>query len=90
MRENAKKAARPAWKNKLKLGRGQTLRLVESGNAGNLGQRDVGHYEVVDSAGQVVGSVEFSEFTNLKPPFLSIRSLVQKDNDGKSLLETKW
>lgn len=93
MREDTKTATKPrqpAWKKKLELGPGQTLRLVGSGNTGNLGQRDVDLYEVIDSAGLVVGSVEYSEVTSLKPPFLSIRLLVQKGKDAETIFETRW
>lgn len=79
-----------AWKNKLKLGRGHTLRLSGSGNTGNLGQRDAARYEVVDSTGQVVGSVEYSEVRTPKPPFHTSRWLIHRDIDTETIFEVKW
>lgn len=86
----SKKKPAATWQDSLTLNLGEELRLLERAMTGNLGQRDVEQYEVVDAQGLTVGTVTYTATTTLKPPFRASYWVVQKDGDGNVILEERW
>lgn len=77
------------WKQKLKLEEGETLRLDNKYEKGNLGQEEVELHSVIDQQGQVVGSVQYTDQTNIKAPFRQSFHLVQR-KAGTTLVDERW
>ncbi len=76
-------------KEKLKLNQGETLNLVKSRSEGFMAETDVDDYEIVNAAGEVVGSVTYTNHTAVKG-FRVTQSVVQKDANGKVIVDTRW
>ncbi|RDZ27998.1 hypothetical protein [Lysobacter silvisoli] len=76
-------------KDKLKLAPGETLRHENSQSKGFMGETDITNYSVLDSAGNVVGTVEHTEHTAVRG-FRVSNSVVQKDSQGNVLVNTNW
>lgn len=77
------------WKQRLKLEEGETLRLDRKYETGNLGQEEVEVYLVIDQHGKVVGSVQYTDHTNIRAPFRQSFHLVQL-KAGTKLVEERW
>ena len=76
-------------KAKVKLSEGQVLRLEKSRSEGFMGETDITEYSIVDAAGNVVGSVEFTDHTAVKG-FRRTCTMVQKDKQGKTVVQESW
>ena len=78
------------WRDRLKLGPGETLRESRREMKGTLGQNDVEEHDVVDAQGQKTGTVVYRSMTLLRPPFRTTYTLVQADTEGKVMLKVRW
>ena len=78
------------WQDRLVLNPGETVRQSQGLTTGNLDQKDVEIYDVIDAQSQVTGTATYIEATLLKPPFKTSYSLVQKDIAGKVIVELRW
>jgi hypothetical protein len=76
-------------KEKIKLNPGETIRLDRAYSEGTLGQTDVERYSIVDKAGQVVGSITYTDHTALRG-FKRTQSIVQKGIHGNIISEEHW
>jgi len=74
---------------KVILTEGEALRVEGSRSRGCMGETDITHYSIVDSAGKVTGTVELTEHTAIKT-FLVTKTLIQKDALGKVVLSVQW
>lgn len=78
------------WRDRLTLRPGETLRKSGGTRSGNLDQREVETYDVVNAQGHTVGTVVYTEHFSIRPPFRSNHSVVQKDLKGKVVVEVRW
>lgn len=78
------------WRDRLKLQPGETLRRSGGTKSGNLDQHEVEMYDVIDLRGDSVGTVLYTETFCIRPPFRANHSLVQKDPDGKVVVDLRW
>lgn len=78
------------WQDRLKLRPGETLRRSGYTKSGNLDQHEVEMHDVVDAHGHTVGTVVYTEDFCIRPPFRSSHSVVQKDTEGKVVVEVRW
>lgn len=76
------------WKDKLILAEGEELRFDGRVEKGHLGQEEVMRYSVMRE-GEVVGTVQYTEHTNIKAPYRQSMHLVQKRGDA-TVVETSW
>jgi hypothetical protein len=77
------------WREKLKLNPGESFREASSRAKGSLGQKEIDNYDVIDSAGKVVGSVTYTEETSIKAPFKTSYGLVQRAASGSTLVDER-
>jgi hypothetical protein len=76
-------------KEKLRLNPGDELRRDSSSVKGFMGETDVTNYSILDAAGNIVGTVEYTEHMAVKG-FRVTNSIVQKDLEGNVLVKTSW
>jgi hypothetical protein len=84
-----KKRGRPRKNPAVDIQQGQSLGPVKRITTGNLGQRDVESYDVLDALGQIVGKVLVSASTSIKPPFKTSYSMVQTDIAGTVIVQAQ-
>lgn len=78
------------WKTKLKLNEGEDLRFERRCEQGHLGQEEVEVYSVVDGNHQVVGSVQYTDYTSIKRPHRRSFHLLQQDAAGNKVVDERW
>lgn len=76
-------------KSKIKLNPGEELRRENSRSKGSMAQTDIYTYSIVDSAGEVIGSVVHEDHTSLNG-FQRTQHVTQKDKDGKIIVQESW
>lgn len=76
-------------KERLKLNQGETVNHVKPRSEGFMAETDIEEYEIVNAAGEVVGSVTYKIHTAVKG-FRVTHSVVQKDINGKAIVDTRW
>ncbi len=74
---------------KLKLAPGESLRLDGSHSKGFMGETDVTNYSVLDTSGNIVGTVEYTEHMAVKG-FRVTNTVVQKDLQGNIIVKASW
>ncbi len=79
----------PEMKEKLKINQGETLALVKSKSEGFMAETDVDEYEIVNTSGEIVGSVVYKNHTAVKG-FRVTQSVIQKDVNGKTIVDIRW
>lgn len=71
---------------KLKLPPDNQLKLVKSISKGFMDETDISNYEVIDSYGNIVGTVEIEDHTSIRG--LRTRShIIYRDTSGKIVSE---
>ncbi|MCE0903931.1 hypothetical protein LU676_14325 [Pseudomonas alloputida] len=76
------------WKDKLKLGEGETLRLDRDYTKGSMAQEDVYEYSVLNTQGDVVGRIVRRDETTHS--LQRRQSLEQRDSQGNVLVAEYW
>lgn len=76
-------------RDKLKISEGDTLKFESSRSKGFMGETDVTDYTILDSSGNVVGTVEYTEHTAVRG-LRTTNSVVQKDVQGKVVIQASW
>lgn len=74
---------------KLKLNQGETLKLIKSGSEGFMAETDVNEYSILNTAGEIVGSVVYTDHTAVRG-FRRTQTVVQKDMHGKVIVNERW
>lgn len=74
---------------RLKLAADEELRLEASRSKGFMSETDVTDYSIIDGAGNVVGTIEFTEHTAVKGLRVT-NTVVQKDADGQVVVRESW
>jgi hypothetical protein len=74
---------------RLKLAPGQSLKLEGRREKGTMGQTEIYTYAVINSAGENVGSVVYTDHTALRG-LGRTQSVVQKDTSGQVLVDVSW
>lgn len=74
---------------RLKLGHGDTLKQVRTREVGFMGDTDITDFVILDSEGNVVGRVEFSEHVAVNG-FRRTNTVVQKDAQGNTIVSESW
>lgn len=78
------------WKSKLKIEEGETIRLDDKYKKGNLGQEEVELYSALNFDGEVIGSVQYTDHTSIKTLFRRSLHVVQRENNGQTLVDERW
>ena len=76
-------------KDKLKLNNGDTLKLENHRSKGSLDEMDIYTYSIVNSEGEIVGSVIYTDNTSIRG-FKRTQKLEQKDISGKLVVNEFW
>ena len=74
---------------KIKLNSGEELRREKSRSKGSMAQTDIDTYSIINSAGEIVGSVVHEDHTSLNG-FKRTQHVTQKDKDGKIIVQESW
>ncbi|MDT0581703.1 hypothetical protein [Brumicola blandensis] len=74
---------------KLKLEQGEELKHERSRTKGTMAQTDIECYSVINSKGEVVGSVVYEDHTSLNG-FKRTQHVTQKSSDGKIIVQESW
>jgi len=74
----------------VKLKRGEKLGELQRVTSGNLDQKDVDHYDVINAKGDKVGKVAHTTTMSLAPPFNERHWLVQEDLAGNVVVDARW
>ena len=74
---------------RLKLCEGDTLKRKGHHTKGPLDETDIFTYDVVNSAGDLIGTVEHQEHTAIKG-FTVTHTLCRYDMDGNVLIDERW
>ncbi len=77
------------WKDKLKLGENETIRLDKTFEKGSHGQEEVELYSILNSNGIVIGNIQFTDHTKLKG-FKRTLHLIQSDCVGNIIVDEIW
>ncbi|WP_295547389.1 hypothetical protein [uncultured Stenotrophomonas sp.] len=76
-------------RDKLKLAEDDTLKYKSSRTRGFAGQTDITEYDILDAAGNLIGSVEFTEDVAVRG-FRQTNTVVQRDAQGAVVVSTSW
>lgn len=76
-------------RDKLKLAEDDTLKYKSSRTRGFAGQTDITEYDILDAAGNLIGSVEFTEDVAVRG-FRQTNTVVQRDARGTVVVSTSW
>lgn len=74
---------------KLKLNEGETLKRINHRSKGPLAEMDIYTYEIINQAGEVVGSVTHTDHTAIKG-FKRTQTVEQKDSVGNVIVDEAW
>lgn len=74
---------------KLMLKNGETLKIINRRSKGSLAEMDIYTYEIINQAGEVVGTVTYTDHTAIKG-FRRTQTVEQKDNAGKVIVDKTW
>lgn len=74
---------------KIKLNPGEELKFERSRSKGSMGQTDIDYYIVVNELGEEVGTVVYEDHTSLKG-LKRVQKVIQRDNDGKIIVQESW
>ncbi|PIB56170.1 hypothetical protein [Pseudomonas sp. 2995-1] len=77
------------WQSKLKLNDGETLKHVSSRSKGSMAQEDITEWSVLNSSGEVVGTVIHNDHTALNG-FRRTQSVRQTDSQNNVLVDESW
>ncbi|MBS6084104.1 MAG: hypothetical protein KIC49_23125 [Pseudomonas fluorescens] len=77
------------WQSKVKLNQGEELKHVKSVSKGSMAQEDISEYSVVNSEGQVVGTVIYKDHMALRG-FGRTQSVEQVDINRKLIVDESW
>jgi hypothetical protein len=77
------------WHSKVKLNEGETLKHESSRSKGSMAQEDITEYSVLNSDGQIVGTVVHKDHTAIKG-FRRTQSVYQTDSDRKVIVDESW
>lgn len=78
------------WENKLQLNEGESLRFEGKREKGHLGQEEIARYSIICKDGQLVGSVQITDYMPIKVPFRRSHHLVHRDIQGVLIYEERW
>ncbi|VVO86929.1 hypothetical protein [Pseudomonas fluorescens] len=76
-------------KDKVKLNPGEELKLDSSRTKGFMGEEDIDEYSVVDSEGNIVGKVTYTNHMAVKG-FKVTKTVLQIDSAGKVIVDERW
>ncbi|WP_216597486.1 hypothetical protein [Marinagarivorans algicola] len=71
------------------LNDGEEIKGKGSRSKGSLAETDIYSYEIVSSAGEVVGTAEYTHHTAIKG-FGVTQTFTQKDISGKMIVDERW
>jgi len=77
------------WRSKVKLNDGETLKHVSSRSKGPLAEEDITEYSILNSEGQVVGTVIHKDHQAIKGSRRT-QSVYQTDTSHKVIVEENW
>jgi len=76
-------------KDKVKLNPGEELKLDSSRTKGFMGEEDIDEYSILDTGGNIVGKVTYTNHMAVKS-FKVTRSVLQTDSAGKVIVDERW
>lgn len=74
---------------RLKLQKGEELKLESSRSKGTMGQTDINTYSIVNEKGEVVGKVVHTDHTALNG-LKRTQTVVQEDSSGNTIVDERW
>lgn len=74
---------------KLKLNKGDTLKHESHRSKGSMAEMDIDTYSIVNSDGEIVGSVKHTDHTAIRG-FNRTQTLEQKDTSGNLVVDETW
>ncbi|WP_040393635.1 hypothetical protein [Cellvibrio sp. BR] len=74
---------------KLKLSAGDTLVKEGHRSKGPMAETDIWTYSIINSKGEKVGSVEYTDHTSING-FNRTQSVEQRDIDGNIIIDVSW
>ena len=74
---------------KLKLNQGDTLKHESHRSKGSMAETDIDTYSIVNSDGDIVGSVKHTDHTSIRG-FNRTQTLEQKDTSGNIVVDKSW
>jgi hypothetical protein len=77
------------WQELLKLNPGETLNLRKSSTKGFMEETDIMEYDILDSNGQKVGSIEIEDHTAVRG-FRRTVHVLQRSTNGNVVLNETW
>lgn len=76
-------------KSKLKLNIGEEIKRTSSRTKGFMGETDITEYQIVNQAGEVVGTVTHTDHTAVRG-FKRTQTVEQKDLAGNTIVSEAW
>lgn len=76
-------------KSKLILNDGESLKKISSRTKGFMDETDIVEYQVMNQAGEVVGTVIYTDHTAVRG-FKRTRTVDQKDLAGSTIVSESW
>lgn len=76
-------------RSKIKLNSGEELKRESSRSKGSMAQTDIYTYSIINSKGDVVGTVVHEEHTALNG-FKRTQHVTQTDKNGKIIVQESW
>ena len=76
-------------RDKLKLDEGDTLKRESHRRTGTMAEFDVYTYSILNSDGEIVGSVRHTDHTSISG-FRRTQTVKQKDTSGKLVVGESW
>jgi len=76
-------------KEKLKLNVGDTLKNIGHRSKGFLAETDICTYSIINSSGEVVGTVEYTDHSSVEN-YKRTQRVVQRDASGEIIVDENW
>lgn len=74
---------------KIKLNPGEELKHETSRSKGTMGQTDITTYSIINSEGEILGTVIHEDHTSLNG-FRRTQHVTQRDQSGKTIVQESW
>jgi hypothetical protein len=74
---------------KIKLNPGEELKHETSRSKGTMGQTDITTYSIINSEGEILGTVIHEDHTSLNG-FRRTQHVTQRDQSGKTNVQESW
>ncbi|MEZ8316804.1 hypothetical protein [Vibrio splendidus] len=76
-------------KTRIKLNDGEVLKRISSRTKGFMGETDITDYQIIDSDGNTVGTVVYTDHTAVRG-LTRTQTVEQKDHEGITVVSESW